>query len=198
MSANFKTCLFGGFDRQDVIAFIEKTARENRERIEALETENASLQQQNETMDSELQQMRREYTDKAEKAMQVPTLSEKLAQSEQRRQELEKENAVLRVQAAEYLAMKDHIAEIEINAHRRTEEFRADAIAQLREIMGTQRAWCEQTRAQYTELSRQFSAKLLQAQQTVAAMDFSAFEDMEARLQALDDGLENPVEQPEE
>ncbi len=192
MSANFKTCLFGGFDRQDVIAFIEKTARENRERIEALETENASLEQQNETMDSELQQLRAESAEKTEKALQASALSENLAESEQKRQELEKENAVLRVQAEEYLAMKDHIAEIEISAHRRTEEFRAEAIAQLREIMATQRAWCEQTRQQYAALSQQFAEKLLQAQQTVAAADFDAFDAMEAQLQALDESLEQP------
>ena len=194
MSASFKTCLFGGFDRQDVVTFIEKTSRENRERIEALEAENASLQQQNETMDSELQQMRSEYTEKTEKAMQVPELSKKLTESEQRRQELEEENAVLRVQAAEYLSMKDHIAEIEINAHRRTEEFRVAAIAQLREIMATQRTWCEQTRQQYTTLCQQFAEKLMQAQQTVSAADLSAFDEMEARLQALDESLDQPEE----
>lgn len=194
MSANFKTCLFGGFDRQDVIAFIEKTARENRERIEALEAENASLQQQNETMDSELQQLRAEYSEKKEKALQVPELSENLAESERKRQELEKENSVLRVQAAEYLAMKDHIAEIEINAHRRTEEFRAAAVAQLREIMATQHTWCEQTRQQYITLSQQFAEKLLQAQQTVATADLGAFDEMEARLQELDETLEQPEE----
>ena len=43
MSANFKTCLFGGFDREDVVNFIERTSRESRERIEALEKENEEL-----------------------------------------------------------------------------------------------------------------------------------------------------------
>lgn len=194
MSASFKTCLFGGFDRQDVVAFIEKTSRENQERIEALETENASLQQQNETMDSELQQMRSDYSEKAEKAMQASELSKKLTESEQERQKLEEEIAVLRVQAAEYLSMKDHIAEIEINAHRRTEEFRMAAIAQLREIMATQRTWCEQTRQQYTALCQQFAEKLMQAQQTVSAADLSAFDEMEARLQALDESLDQSEE----
>ncbi len=192
MSASFKTCLFGGFDRQDVVAFIEKTAKENRERIEALEEENASLQEQNETMETELRQIRKEYAEKTEMALKVPELSENLAKSEQKRKELEKENAVLRVQATEYLSIKDHIAEIEINAHRRTEEFRGAAIAQLREIMAAQRSWCEQTRQQYASLCQQFAEKLMQAQQTVASADFEAFDEMEARLQALDESLEQP------
>ena len=28
MNANFKTCMFGGFDRGDVVNYIEKTAKE--------------------------------------------------------------------------------------------------------------------------------------------------------------------------
>ncbi len=194
MGASFKTCLFGGFDRQDVVTFIEKTARENQERVEALEADNASLQQQNTAMETELQQMRGDYAEKTEQALQVPELREKLSESERRRQELERENAQLRVQASEYLAMKDHIAEIEINAHRRTEEFRAAAVVQLRDIMATQRSWCEETRQQYTALSRQFAEKLQQAQQTVAAADFAAFDAMEERLRALDESLDQPEE----
>ena len=41
MSTNFKTCMFGGFDRGDVINYIEKSAKEAKERIEALENENS-------------------------------------------------------------------------------------------------------------------------------------------------------------
>ena len=39
MEASFKTCLFGGFDREDVVKFIEKTAAENQEQLETLEAE---------------------------------------------------------------------------------------------------------------------------------------------------------------
>ena len=48
MSTNFKTCVFGGFDREDVISYIEKSAKESQERIEALESENAKLKEENE------------------------------------------------------------------------------------------------------------------------------------------------------
>ena len=47
MSTNFKTCVFGGFDREDVISYIEKSAKESQERIEALESENAKLKEDN-------------------------------------------------------------------------------------------------------------------------------------------------------
>ena len=40
MDASFKTCMFGGFDRQDVVTFIEKTAEEHRTALEVLQAEN--------------------------------------------------------------------------------------------------------------------------------------------------------------
>ena len=46
MDASFKTCMFGGFDRQDVVAFIEKTAEEHRTALETLQTENDTLRRE--------------------------------------------------------------------------------------------------------------------------------------------------------
>ena len=195
MSANFKTCMFGGFDRRDVIAFIEKTAKENREIIENLEKENEELTQNCSEMEQELQQLREESAKNVRQAQQASEMSEKLEQLTARLVELEKENDTLHYQAQEYMAMKDHIAEIEISAHRRTEEFRAAAIAQLREIIETQRAWCEQSRQQYVDLSGNFAEKLQQAQQIVSAVDTSAFDDMMTRLQSVDERLDQPEEQ---
>ena len=40
METSFKTCMFGGFDREDVISFIQKTAEENQTRLDALTAEN--------------------------------------------------------------------------------------------------------------------------------------------------------------
>ena len=43
MSTSFKTSMFGGFDRSDVIAYIERTGREYEERVAALEAEKAAV-----------------------------------------------------------------------------------------------------------------------------------------------------------
>lgn len=194
MSANFKTCLFGGFDREDVISFIEKTSRESRERIEALQRENDSLQQMNQSMSGELQQMRQEYAANCQQAQQAQELSAKAEDLARRLAEVEAEAAALRAQAEEYQSLKEHIAEIEISAHRRTEEFRAAAVAQLRELIDTQRAWCIQAREQYAEISDQFAQKLHAAQQTVSAVDFSSFDNMQQQLQQLNDSFDQPQE----
>ena len=43
MNTNFKTALFGGFDREDVVNYIQQISRENQQRVSALEEENLSL-----------------------------------------------------------------------------------------------------------------------------------------------------------
>lgn len=197
MSANFKTCLFGGFDREDVVAYIEKTSRESRERIEELERENESLQQKNQSMDSELRLMREQFMERTEQAKQAETLRAQVQQLTERLQELESEAASLRVQAADYQSLKDHIADIEISAHRRTEEFRAAAIAQLRQMIDAQHAWCDQARGQYAELSAQFAQKLQAAQQAVSQPDLSGFDRMQWELQELSRSFDDSAEEQE-
>ena len=190
MSTNFKTCLFGGFDREDVISFIEKTSRESSERIEALEKENETLQQSNQSMESELRLMREEFMENAQQAQRAAELAVQVEDLAQQLQQLQSEADSLRVQAAEYRALKDHIADIEINAHRRTEEFRAAAIAQLRETISQQYDWCQQAARQYVELSEQFSEKLLAAQRMIATPDMSGFERMQQELEQINASLD--------
>ena len=185
MSANFKTCLFGGFDREDVVAFIEKSSRESRERIEALERENESLQQKNQSMETELQLMRGEFQERSELAEKASVLQIQVEELMAKLESLEGEAAGLRVQAADYQSLKDHIADIEISAHRRTEEFRAAAIAQLRQMIDEQNAWCEQAKERYLELSGQFAQKLQAAQELVSQPDLGGFEHMQWQLQEL-------------
>lgn len=196
MGANFKTCLFGGFDRQDVVSFIEKTSRESRERIEDLERENQTLQQKNQSMDSELRLMRQQFMDNAQQAGLAQQLSAQVEELTQKLTSLEEEAAALRCEAAEYRAMKDHIADIEISAHRRTEEFRAAAVARMHEIMDQQLEWCRQSNQQYQELSHQFAQKLQAAQQMISNPDLSGFERMTAQLQELGRQLDEPQDPP--
>ena len=192
MSANFKTCLFGGFDREDVVAYIEKLSRENSEQIAALEQENESLRQRNQNMEGELVLMREQFLERSEQAKQSEELSAQIQQLQEQMTALKAqlatandENAALRAQALDYQSLRDHIADIEISAHRRTEEFRAAAIAQLREMIARQSAWCDQAKAQYSELSAQFAQKLQAAQQMVSQPDLASFTRMQEALEAL-------------
>ena len=193
MSANFKTCLFGGFDREDVVAFIEKTSRESSERIEALMQENEELQRKSQSMESELLLMREDYMARSQQAERATALAEQVAALTAKLAALEEEATALRQQTAEYQSLRDHIADIEISAHRRTEEFRAAAVAQLREMIDEQNAWCEAAKARYSELSYQFASKLQQAQAAVSQLDLGDVEDIQRRLQELSSSFDVPV-----
>ena len=59
MNTNFKTALFGGFDREDVVNYIQQISRENQQRVSALEEENHGLQERNRAMEAELNTLRR-------------------------------------------------------------------------------------------------------------------------------------------
>ena len=55
MNTNFKTALFGGFDREDVVNYIQQISRENQQRVSALEEENHGLQERNRAGDHDQQ-----------------------------------------------------------------------------------------------------------------------------------------------
>lgn len=189
MNTNFKTALFGGFDREDVVSYIQQTSRENQQRVSALEEENHGLQERNRAMEAELNTLRRAVLENSAAADTCLQLQTQLRELQEQAQKLQKETEYLRAQAAEYQSLKDHIADIEISAHRRTEEFRAKAIEELRTMARRQEDWCAQSRDKYAELNRQFCQKLALAQQTLAEPDLSGFQEMEAGLRQLEESF---------
>ena len=189
MNTNFKTALFGGFDREDVVNYIQQISRESQQRISALEAENQDLQERNRSMEAELNTLRRAAQDHGAAADTCRQLQDRLSRLQDQASQLQAETEGLRAQAAEYQSLKDHIADIEISAHRRTEEFRAKAIEQLRQLARQQEDWCAQSRAKYAELNRQFCQKLALAQQTLAEPDLSGFQELEEGLRQLEESF---------
>lgn len=199
MSTSFKTSMFGGFDRSDVIAYIERTGREHEERVAALEAENETLRKENETLRKENQTL--ENTQRVTQAQLLNMqdneetcrrLRRQLADAEARNQELEQRCAQLKVQADEYESLKDHVAQIEISAHRRTEQFREEAVTRLRQLAARQREWCRTAQADYEQMNCQLLERLQQAEQTLRQPDMSSFRRMEEGLTALEKGLTAP------
>ncbi len=190
MSNTFKTCLFGGFDKEDVISYIEKTARENRERTQELTDANEALQRENDAMRQELESLRLTAANAQETAEKYEALRQRVDELVLRAETLEKENGELRVQADEYRSMKDHIAEIEISAHRRTQEFRAAAIAKLHDTVAQQRTWFSQRRAQVADLYEGVLSRLREAQESLGQLNTDGFDAMAQDLDELDRKLD--------
>ena len=189
MSENFKKCMFGVFDPEDVIAYIDRTAKENKARIATLTEQNEALTKSNQEMQVELTMLRQQFVDQENENRAAEKWQQEWQAAQEKLQQLEEEAAMLRTQAQEYRSLKDHIADIEISAHRRTEEFRRAAIAQMQEIVNKQRGWCEEMKTKYLAVTEQFSQKLQQAQQVLAEPDVSGFAEMEEGLQNLETSL---------
>lgn len=189
MSESFKKCVFGGFDPEDVIAYIDRTAKENQAKIATLTEKNEELVKNNREMQDELNAVRQQFVKNENDSRMVEELRRQLQEAQEKLQQLEEEAITLRTQSQDYQSLKDHIADIEISAHRRTEEFRASAIAQMQEIIQKQRGWCEEMKGKYLSVTEQFSQKLQQAQQVLETPDISGFADMEDSLRNLENTL---------
>ncbi len=197
MSANFKTCMFGGFDREDVVNYIEKTAKETQEKLDALETENTKLKADNEqieqalrTLHAQTKQMKQEEQDQESLQQRLDEAQARAAELAVRCEALEAENESLRASANECAHLKEHIADIEINAHRRTEEFRAEAIEKLRAIIAQQRTWCQKQRGEYAFMSETILQDIRRAEDVLENADYSGFDQMMESLQQLEDTLQ--------
>lgn len=192
MDASFKTCLFGGFDREDVVKFIEKTAAENREQLETLEAELNALRAQRDEAAAENEALRGLTEEDACLREENARLREQLAQAQASAEALRQEAEALRGPAAEYQSLKEHVADIEISAHRRTEEFRAKAMERLAQCIAQQRAWCSQRRSTYLSMNVSLLEQLRQAEQAVENADYTAFDSMISELQRLEEELKQP------
>ena len=190
MSESFKTCVFGGFDKQDVINFIEQQAKTHQEELEALQRDNEVLKEAVQRMENE----RTEFLPKAQRQedgeVQIERLEAQIAELAEQLNALRNENETLRVPAQEYYNLKDHIAEIEINAHHRTEEFRAETIRKIRDILNSLRAWCSEERGRYNCVNGEMLQKLRQATTMMETNNDAAFDRMMENLQQIEENLE--------
>ena len=192
METSFKTCLFGGFDREDVISYIRKTAEESQKKLEALMEETERLRVRCETAESELSALRARSAELEQQLADTEILRAEAERLRTEEETLRRENEMLRGPAAQYESLKDHIADIEISAHRRTEEFRARAMERLGQCIAQQRLWCSQRRSTYLTMNAALSQQLRAAQEEVDNADFTAFDDMIGELQRLEDELKKP------
>jgi len=190
MSEQFKTCLFGGFSKEDVVKFIEEQSRQHREEMTALSDEAASLREQNAQLEDALRVLHGKAAVFQQNSQSVKELEDRVAVLTADMEALQQENEALRGPAQAYQEVKEHIAEIEISAHRRTEEFRAQAIARLRAYIQQQRDWCNEQKGRYAGMNEDVLQTLHRCEQMVENSDDQAFDRMLARLQELDENLD--------
>ena len=142
---SIKSVAFGGFDKQDVIHYIEKTAQEFAETQKKLQEENALLQEKLAEAERELESLRKQSAEQAEQSV---ALRETLAKERLERQNLEQlkpleeevarlhaEKEALRPDAEAYAQFREKIGAIECEARKRAADLEDATIAQLQKTV---------------------------------------------------------------
>ncbi|WP_455582850.1 hypothetical protein [Dysosmobacter sp.] len=154
----FKSVTFGGFDKQDVIAYIERTAREAAAVQEKLQQENDGLKAETEALrgqvdglQAQLEVLRTEHerlsaalesqTSRARELEPIKPEAERLAAEVER----------LRPDAEAYAQFRERIGAIECEARKRAADLEASTQETLRQMV-------DQFRGRYAELMTTFDA----------------------------------------
>ena len=174
MENTFKSSVFGGFNRDDVIRYIEKTSLESKQQIEALEQASDGLCRENAELRDKLAAPQRETAQHAER----------LSAAEQERKRLLSELDELRPQVEEYGRVKAHIADIELSARERADALDAATRERLQAMIAACRGHCEQVLSTLGATCESVSSELKRADAAVAQLP-EAFTTLEGQLDEL-------------
>lgn len=198
-SNTFKSVMFGGFDRQDVISYIEKTSQETTAAIEALQQENKALRTEQTAAQSQLEALRQE----AESCrLECARLKEELETQSAARDALKNELDALRPerdallaqvqelkpQADSYQKAKEHIGNIECEARKRADELEAATNERLNQLL-------QQCKQQYWALTSTFETASAHVTGEMRKIEVSisqlpvSFDKLGADLKALEETL---------
>lgn len=157
MDHQFRNAVFGGFNRQDVLDYLETLARENAQKRQELEqsigraegerdelcAQKQALEEQKRALEGEkeelLRSVQRSQSELAALRTQLGEREQTARQTQQALEESRREAEALREQvarlepdAAAYAAVKDRSAGVELEAHRRAQGVLDQANSQAR------------------------------------------------------------------
>ena len=184
-NTSFRSVPFGGFDKQDVMSYIKKTAKESSELQTRLQQENEQLRQEK----AELTEKVEELQDRLETLrVTCEDLQETLAQERSGRRKLEaiaseKEQLAaqaesMRPDAEAYARFRDSIGTIECEARKRAADLEDETKGRMELVV-------KQFRSQYKTLMNSFAS--------TAAHINSELRKMEVSLTQLPRALDQPT-----
>ena len=154
----FKSVAFGGFDKQDVIAYIQRTAQETAAAQDALRKENDDLRVENESLSSQLatlryqlETLRSEHEQLKGEAALDDALRQELEVLRPQAERLAREVESLRPDAEAYTRFQGQIGAIECEARKRAADLEDETHSRLRKTT-------EAFRAQYQALMDVFES----------------------------------------
>ena len=177
----FRTAAFGGFQKQDVLNYIESSAKEHREKLEALQGEVEQLRQGREELEKRAQEQEERLSAlTAERERLEGALAQREEELRQARADAEEKGArlsELEKQTAEqqeklrraepaaqaYETLKDRTAGVELEAHRRAQVIENEAQAKAKETLQKLEQWLGKVRAGYDLLRTDLDATIAHA-----------------------------------
>lgn len=191
----FRSVLFGGFRREDVLQYIEKVDKSYAEQTDMLKKQAEDAR----NALSELRVQNREYADKNKELLQkIETMTkdmdsirmqmdeiernfvrqetESIAQEEHmlemlaENEKLQQENERLQKKCGEYDAAKDKIAEMELSAYRRAKKIEQDAREEAKKVQAQSKELLARVRQQLDETSEAYKVVLAKSQAESDAM----------------------------
>ena len=170
MDHPFRNAMFGGFNRQDVLTYLEQTAQEAAKHQQELESQLGQAQDTMARQDAQLSEqqeqlglLRRENEELRAQLEQAnlalsssrTQCSQQSGQLEAVRQELEaarQRAADLEPDAAAYSAVKERTAGVELEAHRRAQAVQDEAQEQARQLRRQMELWLQKLGREYDAL----------------------------------------------
>ncbi len=206
----FRTAAFGGFQKQDVMDYLERSAREHAQKVAAIQKElaeekvarageeerSAALEERIAALEEESQRLAAELADREEKLAQVKAERDNLQTlSDQLQDQLDKVTPA----ATAYEAVKDRTASIELEAHGRAQAIEQEGRAKALKCQEQVKDWFNKTREAYDRLRADITATMGHAAQELEragrsmeelsgglAEQDSALAAIQAQLEALD------------
>ena len=163
----FRSAVFGGFHKDDVLNYIETTSRAHAERVAQLEEELEQARRQAREAETRATAAEAQVGDLSPRAAQMEKttgeLEEKrsdLAAAEREIQSLRRQISLLEPRAEAYDAVKDKLAGVELEAHQRATQIVDDAARNARQIRQETAQWISRVHSSYERLRTDVEATL--------------------------------------
>lgn len=202
-----KSVTFGGFDKQDVVTYIEKITRESADREQKLRDENETLQQtvstlrtKLESLQGEVELLRRQVPEMKETQNRLQAeLDTKTAEQVDVQQmqaalaDLRAENAKLRPDAEAFAQFRERIGSIECEARKRADDLEISTNRQLRQTIDTFQEQYQQLMSTFETASGFITAELRKIEVNLTQLP-RAMDQTGAELRSLLEKMEQKKE----
>ena len=177
MDHQFRSAALGGFHKQDVLDYLELTAREHKEettalqeQLEQLQTRCGQLEEKDaltEQLEQEIQQLKQTVAQLEEQLAAARQENEDLvaqnSMNEQNCRQMKEEIDKLGPAAAAYAAVKERTAGVELDAHRRAQAVIDQAQLEAGQIHSQMEQWLNRVDREYTDLRSQVDGAVASA-----------------------------------